>query len=147
MILFLQNRRAGISVITALLLTILLFSCAREGYVCHDSQQYSSSSQSTFVDRVRAAQKLKVSPEAVEDQVGKRAWYNSERDTLLKLKNFTYSYRSTHFNAFPDFEAALHLVIWDDAEAISDLSNGLLLIGLIWCRDGEIRLIELESFL
>lgn len=84
--------------------------------------------------------------EDVLDKMDTTPAFNSRKDRWLKLLNRSYSYRKNGEDAFPDFEAALDLLLWHELDNQATATRGTPMIGMLWGRDGTTRVLELWVF-
>ncbi len=102
-------------------------------------------SPAPFRDQVRALAATNVGPTEVEVLLGRTAWTNSKTDKKLKVPLYGIYYTKTELNAYPDFDAALAVVLWETDDP-SQPGKGLSMCGLIWGRDGSLRYCEVLAF-
>ena len=121
-------------------LCTLVQSCAT-----YNSAGQADSDSGSICARVAALVDAVVGPDSVEERIGVRAWTNTRTDKKLKILLYGIYYDQTNRNAYPDFDAALAVVLWE-RDDIENSGKGLRMCGLIWVGDGKVRYCEVTAF-
>lgn len=101
-----------------------------------------------FAERLKKFAASKPSIEDLSKAIERQPWSSSassETDLLKRPPHFyPMYYPETELSPYPDFEAALDVVAWIDEANDFRVRNTKALIGLMWCRDGTVRVFRVK---
>lgn len=133
-----------------LILPLLAFG-ATGGCTCapNDTSNGAGPDESdAFGERLKTFAATRPLIEDVSKAIERQPWSNSAAsDTdLLKRPPHFYPmyYPGTELSPYPDFEAAMGVVAWIDEVNDFRVKNTRALIGLMWCRDGTVRVFRVR---